>query len=175
MIACAREILCYTGSRVCCVGQTSPANPALSSPSYSHALSFVCCRLFTLQGCLRGDRRHRGNVRVSQEGKTNLPTQELCEDRFQGKDNIPILVIARSTSTNAKGTSYRADKRLYRNSIIWFDPFYISTGGGTQFVHDRSHMTIDPRIPTVPERTTTVFHQPGRNYRGGGGACSLTV
>ena len=40
-------------------------------------------------------------------------------------------------------------------------------GGGrggrrrTQFVHGRSHMTIDPRIPTIPGRSTTGFHQPG--------------
>ena len=131
--------------------------------------SFWLLSLVYASGCLRGDRRHRGNVRVPQEGKTNLPTQEFCEDRFQGEDNIPILIIARSTAANAKGTSYQADKRPYRNSSIWFDLFYISTGEGTQFVHDRSRMTIDPRIPTVTGRTTTGFHQPSRNYRGEGG------
>ena len=33
-------------------------------------------------------------------------------------------------------------------------------GGGTQFVHGRSRMTIDPRIPTMPGRSTSGFHQP---------------
>ena len=31
-------------------------------------------------------------------------------------------------------------------------------GGCTQFVHGRSLMTIDPRIPTVPGRSTSDFH-----------------
>ena len=35
-------------------------------------------------------------------------------------------------------------------------------GGGTQLVHGRSPMTIDPRIPTMPGRSTSGFHQPGR-------------
>ena len=37
----------------------------------------------------------------------------------------------------------------------------MSWGGGTQFVHGRSRMTIDPRIPTMPGRSTSGFHQPG--------------
>ena len=36
-------------------------------------------------------------------------------------------------------------------------------GGGTQCVHGRSRMTIDPRIPTMPGRSTSGFHQPGRH------------
>ena len=31
----------------------------------------------------------------------------------------------------------------------------------TQFVHGRSRMTIDPRTPTMPGRSTSGFHQPG--------------
>ena len=37
-------------------------------------------------------------------------------------------------------------------------------GGGTQFVQGCSRMTIDARIPTMPGRSTSGFHQPGR-YR----------
>ena len=32
--------------------------------------------------------------------------------------------------------------------------------GGTQFVHGSCRMTIDPRIPTKPGRSASVFHQP---------------
>ena len=39
----------------------------------------------------------------------------------------------------------------------------IGGGGYTQFVHGRSRMTIDPRIPTIPGRSTSGFHQPGRH------------
>ena len=35
--------------------------------------------------------------------------------------------------------------------------------GCTQFVHGRSHVTIDPGIPTMPGRSTSGFHQPGRH------------
>ena len=35
--------------------------------------------------------------------------------------------------------------------------------GGTQFVHGRSRMTMDPRIPTLLGRSTSGFHQPGRH------------
>ena len=34
---------------------------------------------------------------------------------------------------------------------------------GTQFVHGRSRMTMDPRIPSMPGRSMSVFHQPGRH------------
>ena len=91
---------------------------------------FFVAVFFPFKGCLRGHGRYRGNVRVSQEGDTNLPTQEFCEDRFQGKDNISILIVERSTAAIANGTSYQTDKRQYRNSSNWFDLFYISTGGG---------------------------------------------
>ena len=37
-------------------------------------------------------------------------------------------------------------------------------GGGTQFLHGRSHMTMDPRVPTVPGRSTSGFHQSGRHF-----------
>ena len=30
-------------------------------------------------------------------------------------------------------------------------------------VHGRSRMTIDPRIPTIPGRSTLGYHQPGRH------------
>ena len=36
-------------------------------------------------------------------------------------------------------------------------------GGCTQFVHGRSRMTTDPRIPTMPGRSTSGFHQPGKH------------
>ena len=36
-------------------------------------------------------------------------------------------------------------------------------GGGTQFAHGRGRMTIDPRIHTIPPRSTSGFHQPGRH------------
>ena len=40
--------------------------------------------------------------------------------------------------------------------------FHWSYGGCAQFVHGRSRMTVDPRFPTMPGRSTSGFHQPGR-------------
>ena len=48
----------------------------------------------------------------------------------------------------------------------------VCLGGCTQLMHGRSRMTIDFRIPTMPGRSTSAFHQPGRHclhQRGGGG------
>ena len=42
-------------------------------------------------------------------------------------------------------------------------------GGWTRFVHGRSRMTIDPRIPNVPGRSTLGFPQPGCCDMGGRG------
>ena len=39
----------------------------------------------------------------------------------------------------------------------------LQRGGCTQFSHDRSLMSIDPRIPTMSGRSTSGFHQPGRH------------
>ena len=36
-------------------------------------------------------------------------------------------------------------------------------GGVNQFVHGRSRMAIDPRLPTTPGRSMLGFHQPGRH------------
>ena len=48
-------------------------------------------------------------------------------------------------------------------------------GGCTQFVHGRSRMTIDPRIPTMPGRSTSGFHRPGVVEGGGWKWCRLGV
>ena len=40
-------------------------------------------------------------------------------------------------------------------------------GGGGK--NGRSRMTTDPRIPTMPGRSTSGFHRPGRRWRKGGG------
>ena len=34
-------------------------------------------------------------------------------------------------------------------------------GGGTHVMYGCSRMTIDPRIPTMPARSTSGFHRPG--------------
>ena len=31
-------------------------------------------------------------------------------------------------------------------------------------MHDRSRMTVDPCIPTMPGRSTSGFHRPGRHW-----------
>ena len=36
-------------------------------------------------------------------------------------------------------------------------------GGCTQFVHGRNPVTIDPRIPSMPGRNMSGFHQSGRH------------
>ena len=44
---------------------------------------------------------------------------------------------------------------------------FLGVGGGGRsvlsFVHGRSRMTLDPRIPAMPGRSTSAFHQSGRH------------
>ena len=35
--------------------------------------------------------------------------------------------------------------------------------GVTRFMHGRSRMTVDPRTPTMPGRSASGFHRPGRH------------
>ena len=53
----------------------------------------------------------------------------------------------------------------YIRSVLKISHRDIGYGGGgcTQFVHDRSRMTIDIRIHTMQGRSTSGFHQPGRH------------
>ena len=53
-------------------------------------------------------------------------------------------------------------RRVLLVYVMHFSPV-AGGGGGTQFVHGRSRMTTDPRIPTMPGRSTSGFHQPGRH------------
>ena len=39
----------------------------------------------------------------------------------------------------------------------------MGSGGVLDIMHGRSRMTIDPRIPTMPGRSTSGFHRPGRH------------
>ena len=48
-------------------------------------------------------------------------------------------------------------------AIYRFPRVYGGGGGGTHIMHRRSRMTIDPRIPTTPGRSTSGFHRPGRH------------
>ena len=73
-------------------------------------------------------------------------------------------------------SSCKKGGRCGRGGVVW-----IGEGGargrGTQFVHSRSRMTIDSRMPTVPGRSTSVFYQSGRHclHKGGGGGVSRAV
>ena len=50
------------------------------------------------------------------------------------------------------------------HTFFFMEPDTRGRGGCTQFVHGRSRMTIDPRIPSMPGRSTSGFHQPGRHW-----------
>ena len=51
-----------------------------------------------------------------------------------------------------------------RDVFFWGGPDPREGGGGcTQFMHGRSRMTIDPRIPTMPRWSTSGLHPPGRH------------
>ena len=72
---------------------------------------------------------------------------------------------------------YQVDqiKALLSGSKFILKPRRGDGGGGgcvLTVMHGRSRMTIDPRIPSMPGRSTSGFHRPGRHRyipSGGGG------
>ena len=89
-------------------------------------------------------------------------------------------LISRNTAPLATPTSpfdSPLQTTTYKNMFFFVASFVVSSsrekfvkehrcfflGGGAQFVHGRSRMTIDPCIPTMPGRSTSDFHQPGRH------------
>ena len=59
------------------------------------------------------------------------------------------------------------DERSQKHSEVHHGVRNLPIGGGggrgTQFVRGRSRMTINPRIPTMPGRSTSGFHHPGKH------------
>ena len=68
---------------------------------------------------------------------------------------------ASTQRTISKGRNYQ--QKTQTPSKEWC-PWSMSTlRGCTHVMHGRSRMTIDPRIPTMPGRSTSGFHRPGRH------------
>ena len=67
-------------------------------------------------------------------------------------ERAPILLLIETPPT-------------FGHSSRLFHIFHKTRGGGgcTQFVHGRSRMTVDPRIPIMPGWSTSGFHQQGRH------------
>ena len=53
-------------------------------------------------------------------------------------------------------------RALGPHNLIAAEHHTLAGGGGAQFVDGRSRMKMDPRIPTMPGRSMSGFHQPGR-------------
>ena len=83
---------------------------------------------------------------------SNLPKYSMSHS-----SNVPI------SSSNASRSSLYISQSptMFLLSII--APQVRRGGGGTQFVHGLSRMTVDPRVPTMLERSTSGFHQLGRH------------
>ena len=80
----------------------------------------------------------------------------------------PPAVIDRQQQAKKKrypgGLAHVVSDVFYRVAANQRQPNLYRIGGGcTQFVHGHSRMTIDPRIPTMPGRSTSGFQQPGRH------------
>ena len=85
-------------------------------------------------------------VEIRSRGDTSLHAVR-CE--------ISVISLCQNKSTS---------RRLHRYiNITVCGGSRVGMGGGTQCVHGRSRMTIDPRVPTMPGRSTSCFHQPGRH------------
>ena len=89
----------------------------------------------------------------------------LLHRRYKGTRSALLRALPRRlTPSPSPFTRSRNCLFFFADLFITYFTLYVSrVGGGTQFVHGRSRMAIDPRIPTMPERSTPGFHQPGRH------------
>ena len=99
------------------------------------------------------------------------------EDRERRVPHASII----STYTQSRGNKQHGMRGRGIICTQHFDAFdsqgnMLGGGGGSVFdrnyvldlMHGRSRMTIDPRNPTMPGRSMSGFHRPGRSAEGGG-------
>ena len=120
-----------------------------------------CCLLPTPSPCadvfedLRlaawGVRRQRDAGALEIGGKAGLRLDEALIGTLDCREKC--LCEGFCQRRLGRGTESRGRSKLGRG------------GGGTHVMHGRSHMTIDPRIPTavVPRWSTSDIHRPGRH------------
>ena len=94
----------------------------------------------------------------------------------------PLLLLLRSCrlrfllysitcrAASDKKASVRDDRRIHTSVRTYMSKMVgirrTGRGAGTNFMRSRSHMPIDPRIPTMPTRRA--FHRPGKHRMGRG-------
>ena len=73
----------------------------------------------------------------------------------------PTLASCTRTPRTGSPTQLSLGSRLVTGPCYGTD---VTVGGVLIAMHGRRRLTIDPRIPTVPEQRTWGFHRPGRHY-----------
>ena len=103
-----------------------------------------------------------GNNYVFDKYQNSL-TERLVEDIANGQ----VVLIHKAEAKNLQRLRISpvpvVEEKLKSRVILHISYGEGGGGGGAKLVHGRSRMAIDPRIPTMPGRSTLGFHQPGRH------------
>ena len=86
--------------------------------------------------------------------QSNYPFPPLYE-------STPLRLLVHAIPRQGYGSAKKKNMTMHNPTII----FESQTGGWSVLIimHARSRMNIDLRIPTLPGRSTSGFHRPGRH------------
>ena len=112
--------------------------------------------------CVYDYRVHLAADQNSRSIKPSLAAFNTENTATVGVWDLPWLINAEQAGGAVRGGGQNS--QLGGSKADGESPAVNSRGGSrTQFVHGRSRMTIAPRILTIPGRSTSGFHQPGRH------------
>ena len=105
--------------------------------------------MFTDQADIAPSAKRREVFGESHEEVSCIPSRTTCEADFR-----TMCVLSRTSKASSEFI-------YYYFGVVW--PLSETKGGCARFVHGRCRMAIDPRIPTMPGRSTSGFHRLGRH------------
>ena len=123
-----------------------------------------------------GRKRGGGGVLHAMHGRSHMATDPEggVLDIIHGRSCLTMVPASLQTAKPGRSTSgfHRSDKnylralfakrRGYSASRMKGEMLRGGEGGVLDVMHGRGRTTVDPRIPTMPGRRTSSFHQPGR-------------
>ena len=95
------------------------------------------------------------------ENKTS-PEQNRFPSRGKASRKIPAVKLLFTATEDAMPVVNSSSLNQRQRGRIKTGERGRGGGGGTHVVHGRTHVTIDPRIRTMPGRITSAFHGPGK-------------
>ena len=156
---------CGMFGTVTAVQNSAPSRPHKCWPNCSTEAHVCNSKRFTGVSSLRGVHEKAPFVVRSRDDAVahGRFSKKGVAKRTGGSSGRRVVSWRDGTGRRRQGASYDTQKRQDAHNGGKGSGGAGRAGGCTQFVHGRSRTTIDPRIPTMPGRSTSGFQRPGRH------------